>query len=176
MRTTEGVFDRYGVRCLLFAKFVPGLYTVTPPVAGMVGLRLRKFVVYDSLGIAIWAGFYTGLGYALRHQLEWLLTTVEAWGASLVQILLLVLVLHLAYKFVVRQQFLRRLRTARISPEELKQNIDDGIEVLIADLRHSSDVLRNPFVIPGALQISIDDLEARHSELPRDREIILYCT
>jgi membrane protein DedA with SNARE-associated domain len=176
VRTTEGVFERYGVRCLLFAKFVPGLYTVTPPVAGIVGLPLRRFVFWDTAGIAIWAGVYVGLGFALSHQLESLLMKMEAWGASVFQVVLLVVVLHLAYKFVGRQQFLRRLRIARLTPEELKEKIDGGEEVMIADLRHSSDLSRNPFVIPGALVIAIDQLEQRHSELPRDRDIVLYCT
>jgi membrane protein DedA with SNARE-associated domain len=176
VRTTEGVFERYGVRCLLFAKFIPGLYTVTPPVAGMVGLPLRKFVLWDSAGIAIWAGVYAGLGAVLSHQLEWLLAQVESWGASLLQVVLLVVVLHLLAKFVHRQQFLRRLRTARITPEELIKKIEGGEQILIADLRHSLDLAQNPFTIPGALVIAIDELQDRHQELPRDRDIVLYCT
>jgi membrane protein DedA with SNARE-associated domain len=176
IRTTEGVFDRYGVRCLLFAKFVPGLYTVTPPVAGMVGLPLRRFLLWDTAGIAIWAGVYAGLGGLMHHQLEWLLAKVESWGTSLLQLVLLLLVVHLALKFFYRQQFMARLRTARITPQELKQKLDSGEQVLIADLRHSSDLLRHPRTLPGALVLAIDELQERHNELPRDRDIILYCT
>jgi membrane protein DedA with SNARE-associated domain len=176
VRATEGVFEKYGVRCLLFAKFVPGLYTVTPPVAGIVGLKLRRFILFDTLGILIWAGVYVGLGALMSHQLEWLLMKVEAWGTSMVQVVVFLIAAHVLYKFIARQRFLRQLRTARITPEELKQMLDDGTEVMIADLRHSSELAQNPFVIPGALVLSIDHLEHRHSELPRDREIILYCT
>ena len=176
VRSTEGVFERYGVRCLLFAKFVPGLYTVTPPVAGMVGLPLKRFVLWNSLGILIWTGVYAGLGLVMSHQLEWLLYQVEAWGASLLQVVILVVAGHLTYKFIVRQLFLRELRTARIGPEELKQMMESGQEVLIADLRHSSDIKQNPVIIPGARVVTIDNLDRHHDRLPRDQEIVLYCT
>lgn len=176
VQTTENVFEKHGVRCLLFAKFVPGLYTVTPPVAGMVGLPLRRFILWDSAGIAIWAGVYVGLGAMLSHQLDWLLDKVQAWGTSVGQVVLLTIAAHLLYKFVRRQQFIRRLRMARLTPAELKLMIDGGEPMMIADLRNSYDIARDPFVIPGALLIAIEDLQNRHEELPRDRDIILYCT
>lgn len=176
IRTTEGVFDRYGVKCLLFAKFVPGLYTVTPPVAGMVGLKVRRFVLFDTLGILIWAGAYVGLGAVMRHQLEWLLFRIEAWGASLLQVILLAVGVNLLYKLVLRQRFLRQLRTARITPEELKKLMDEGNQVMIADLRHSSEIKREPLIIPGARVVTIDNLDATHHQLPRGQEIVLYCS
>ena len=162
--------------CLLFAKFVPGLYTVTPPVAGMVGLSMRRFVMYDIGGITIWAGTYAGLGWLMRDQLEWLLQKVTEWGASLLQVVLFVVLAHLVYKFVTRQLFIRQLRTARIAAEELKGLIDNGEELMIADLRHSSTIELHPFIIPGAQVVSLDFLDSKHHTLPRDRDIILYCT
>ena len=176
IRSTEGVFERYGVRCLLFAKFVPGLYTVTPPLAGMTGLSISRFALWDSGGILAYAGVYLGLGYALRNQLDWLLDKVESYGASVFQLMVLVLVVHLAVKWVRRRQFIGRLRTARISPEELKVMMDQGVEMIVADLRRASDLRHDPWVIPGALVIAIDELQDRHGELPRDRDIVLYCT
>ena len=176
IRTTEGVFDRYGIKCLLFAKFVPGLYTVTPPVAGMVGLKLRRFVIYDTLGILIYTGVFTGLGLVMRNQLEWLLFKVETWGASIFQVVLLILGVNLAYKFILRQRFVRSLRAARITAEELKQMLDGGEEVMIADLRHSSEIKRERMIIPGARVVPLDEIDRAHERLPRDRDIILYCS
>lgn len=176
VRSTESVFERWGVRCLLFAKFVPGLYTITPPMAGMIGLSRTRFALWDGGGILIWASAYLSLGYALRHQLDWLLDTVESYGASVFQLLILVLVAHLALKWIHRRQFIGRLRTARISPEDLKALIDEGAEPIIADLRRASDLSFSPWVIPGALAITIEELQNRHQEIPRDREVVLYCT
>ena len=44
------------------------------------------------------------------------------------------------------------------------------------DLRHTLDVEADPHHIPGAVILSPDDLDARHHEIPRDRDIVLYCT
>ena len=49
-------------------------------------------------------------------------------------------------------------------------------EIVIVDLRHPLDVDSEPHHIPGALHLSPDDLDARHMEIPRDRDIVLYCT
>jgi len=67
-------------------------------------------------------------------------------------------------------------QNAHITSEELKQKLDDGEAVMIVDLRHRLDFESDPRVIAGALRIAIEDLKERHEELPRDRDIILYCT
>lgn len=176
VRTTEGIFDRYGDRCLIVAKFIPGLYTVTPPVAGLVGLPLGRFVLYDTLGIMLWVGVYGGLGFALSDQLEWLLLQVERFGGTFFQVILGILAVHLISKFYWRQRFLHKLRTARITAQELKSKMDGGEEVWVADLRHPLDFEHNPVRVPGALRMTVDEIEHRHQEIPRDRDIILYCT
>jgi rhodanese-related sulfurtransferase len=83
---------------------------------------------------------------------------------------------YIAWKWVARQRFLRRLRIARISPEELKARLDGGEPIVVVDLRHALDFEAEPSVIPGALHLTTEELEARHREIPRDREIVLYCT
>jgi len=176
VRTTEGVFDRWGDRVLLIAKFIPGLSTVTPPVAGLAGIRLPRFLLLDTAGIALWVGIYGGMGYLLREQLEWLIGCVERVGATVLQAGLVVLVVHICFKLSMRWLFLRRLRTARISAEQLKALIDEGQQPYIADLRADMQLQADPFVIPGATVISIEKLSDRHQELPRDRPIVLYCS
>ena len=86
------------------------------------------------------------------------------------------LVAYILSKYVARQRFLRRLRIARITPEELKTRMDAGENLMLVDLRHSIDFEAEPVRIPGALHLSTEELEARHREIPRDREIVLYCT
>jgi hypothetical protein len=80
------------------------------------------------------------------------------------------------WKYINRQRFLRRLRIARIAPEELKHKLDAGEDVMIVDLRHSMDFEAEPHMIPGAIHLGVEELEHRHQEIPRDRDLILYCT
>ena len=54
--------------------------------------------------------------------------------------------------------------------------LEGGEDVMVVDVRDQIDFDVDPAVIPGALHVTTDELEARHHEIPRDREIILYCT
>jgi rhodanese-related sulfurtransferase len=56
--------------------------------------------------------------------------------------------------------------------------IESGAEPLIYDLRdrHEIDAEGGGRTIPGARVLGLDELDDRHTEIPRDRDIILYCT
>ena len=74
-------------------------------------------------------------------------------------------------------EYFRELRMARITPEELRRRIDAGAgDLAIIDTRSELDVKQVPYLIPGAIWIDADEVDKRHAELPRDREIVLYCT
>lgn len=176
VRQTQEKFVRYGARSLLVAKFVPGLNTVAQPLAGVLGMPRRRFLFFDGLGALMWVGGYMALGYVFSDQLE----RVAAYGARLglwlIALLLGALLLYVSVKYVRRQRFIRQLRIARITPAELRRKIDAGDPVIIVDLRHSLDFEADPAVIPGAMHLTPDEIERRAGEIPRDREVVLYCT
>ena len=176
VRDTEDLFARRGIASLLVAKFVPGLSTVAPPLAGITRMPLGRFALVDGLGALLWAAVFTGLGVLFRSQLEWLAALVVTMGSWLVAVLVGGLGAYLVGKVVARQRFLRRLRVARITPEELHQKLAAGDEIMVVDLRHALDVDADPVVIPGAVHVSVQDLEAGRLRIPRDREVILYCS
>jgi uncharacterized protein (DUF58 family) len=91
-------------------------------------------------------------------------------------VLVALLALYILWHVWQRQRFLRKLRIARITPEELLRKIEAGEEVIIVDLRNPLDVETEGHKLPGALRMAPDELEERHQEIPRDRDIILYCT
>lgn len=176
VRDTEDLFARRGIASLLVAKFVPGLSTVAPPLAGITRMPLGRFALVDGLGALLWAAVFTGLGVLFRSQLEWLAALVVTTGSWLLAVLVGGLAAYLVGKIVARQRFLRRLRVARITPEELHQKLAAGDAIMVVDLRHALDVDADPVVIPGAVRVSVQDLEAGRLGFPRDREVILYCS
>jgi membrane protein DedA with SNARE-associated domain len=176
VRRTEGVFSKQGARSLLFAKFLPGLGTVAPPLAGIFHMRLRRFLLYDSAGAFLWAGGFLGLGYVFSSEIERIAERAAALGGWLGVILLGVLASYIAWKFVARQRFLRELRISRITPEELKLKLDAREELVIIDLRHSLDFEADPEFIPGAFHMDAEELQQKNDVLLHDREVILYCT
>lgn len=176
VRRTEGLFEKQGARTLVLAKFLPGLSTVATPLAGIFQMRLRKFLLFDALGALLWAGTYLGLGYVFSEQIEGIAQQAAALGGWLLVLLTACLAAYIFYKFVARRKFLHDLRISRISVDELKQKLDSGEELAIVDLRHSLDFEADPETIPGAFRMDSEELAEKSDQLPRDREVILYCT
>jgi membrane protein DedA with SNARE-associated domain len=176
VRRTENVFLRYGVRALIFAKFVPGLSTVAPPLAGIVGVGVPRFVAYSGLAGLLWAGGWGGVGYLAGDALERVVAQSGRVG-TLAAIAAGAGVLgYLLVKWIQRRRFLRGLEIARVAADELARDLESGTPVLVVDLRSELDVAAEPYVIPGALRIADEALERRHAEIPRDRDVIVYCS
>ncbi len=175
VRRTENFFIRHGTRSLVLAKFIPGLSTVTPALAGLFGVSVERFLLYNGLGALLWTVAFIAPGYLLADQLERLATQAARLGSSLVVLVVGALALYIAYKYIHRQLLLRELRIARISADELKQMMDDGHDVLVVDLRGALDHEVDPYTIPGALRMTAEEVENRHPEIPRHQDVILFC-
>jgi membrane protein DedA with SNARE-associated domain len=175
VRRTENLFTRHGVKSLLVSKFVPGLDVLGPPLAGAFGVPAGRFIAFDLGGLAIWLGAYVGLGALAHNQLEAVAGWFARLGAGAFWIGGGALALYLGYKYARRVLVARRLRTSRITVEELKRLIDGGAAPVVVDLRHRLAARERPVVIPGAIVLSPDEVAARHLEIARDRDVVLYC-
>jgi membrane protein DedA with SNARE-associated domain/rhodanese-related sulfurtransferase len=176
VRDTQNMFHRNGPRALLLAKFIPGLSTVAPPLAGIVGMAASTFILYDVAGTLIWAGVSAGVGALFSNQLEQLIGLFDQAGGWLLLLLIAAMGIFIGYKYYHRQKFLRHLRMANISVDELKQRMDAGEVLSVVDVRHPLALELDPDIIPGAINFTIEEIEHRHHEIPRDRDIVLYCT
>jgi membrane protein DedA with SNARE-associated domain len=176
VNNAKGIFVKHGERSLLIAKFVPGFSTFAQPVAGASKMSLPRFLIFDGVGSLFWVLVFVGLGYIFSDQFEQVTEYATSFGWWFGAILIFGLGVYVGWKVFKRQQFLRSLRTARINPEDLKTQIDAGEEITVIDLREKDDFDLNPHLIPTALRMSPEEIEDRHEELPRDRDIILYCT
>jgi hypothetical protein len=150
---------------------------VAPPLAGMVGIARWQFILLDIAGALVWAAAWMGLGYVFSDALELVASRADRLGSWLGVVMGGALASYVLIKFVNRYRFLRSLRIARITPEELKRRLDAGDDNLtIVDTRSTLDVTTAPYTIPGAIWITAEEIDQRHLEVPRDREIVLYCT
>jgi membrane protein DedA with SNARE-associated domain len=173
VRRTENLFVRHGIHSLLVAKFIPGLNTAAPSLAGIFRMPVRRFMLFDALGGLFWVLTVTSLGLVFSDQLEQI---ALRWGRWLVAVLAGGLAAYILWKFIQRQRFLRQLRIARITPKELMDKITAGENISIVDLRQPMDIEAFPQMIPGALRIALEEIEHRHEEIPRDRDVVLYCS
>jgi membrane protein DedA with SNARE-associated domain len=174
VRRTETAFLRYGSRSLLVAKFVPGLNAVSAPLAAISGVSFGRFVLFDTLGALIWIGAFTGLGYMFSGEVDRIGDYAARMGSWAAVLAVGLLATWIGWKFVQRQRFLRKLAVVRIAPEELRRKLEAGEEIVVVDVRSALESQADS--VPGALRIPLEDLEARHGDIPRDRDIILFCS
>lgn len=176
VKRTEHYFTRNGERALLVAKFIPGLGTVAAPIAGQTGMPLQLFLAYDAAGALLWALAYTlggrFFGDFLKHHPNVFPSVSHVAGFLFV----LLLAGFLAYRFFRQRSFIKEMRTARLEPDDLKQMLDSGQQVYIVDLRHPLDYLPDPRTLPGAVLYTPDKLVEHRDTIPRDRDVVLFCT
>ncbi len=175
LRDIKKIFTRHGGRSLLVAKFIPGLGTVAPPLAGIFHMGIPQFLLLDGLGAFFWVGFFAGLGYQFSQQIEYIVAHIAGLHLWASLIFPGGLGLYIAWKYFRRQKFLRGLAIARITPEEVKQRLDAGEDLTILDVRAPFEFSTDPFIIPGALPFPLEHLEREHHKIPRDRDIVLCC-
>jgi membrane protein DedA with SNARE-associated domain len=176
VRRAEEAFARNRARTVVFSKFIPGLNTAAPPLAGMFGMPFWLFLLYDFLGSLLWVGSFSWAGYLFSHQLERLFVWTHRLGIGLGLLLVLVAAAFLGWKYWQRRRFIRQLRVATITADDLLERMRAGDPLFIVDVRHALDLAANPVRLPGALHIEPEELARRHREVPRDREVVLYCT
>jgi rhodanese-related sulfurtransferase len=173
VRQTEAVYIRWGASSLLVAKFIPGFSSIGSGLAGAFRTRFIAFLFFDTLGSALWAGSAIYLGSLFSTAVDELLTVLEnlgKWGLLLVG---LALFAFIANRWWQRDRFIKSLRMARISVDELHQLRLAGIHPVIVDVRpaHAQREGR----IPGAITVSMEDMNELALHMPADSEVIVYC-
>ncbi len=176
VRRTQNTFGRNHAVTLLFAKFVPGVATLAAPVAGQNGMGYGKFLLYDAIGVTTWLAVLLTAGRLFGDLLKRNVNLLNWAGRFSGGLLLLAIVGFFVARVLRRRLILKNLVASRLEPQDLKRQLDAGEQVYIVDLRHPLELLPDPRTLPGALLFSPDTLAARHLEIPRDRDVVLFCT
>jgi len=173
---TQSRFERWGSNALLVAKFVPGLALIAPPLAGATRMGWVRFLSYTTLGSAAWVGVAVLGGMLFRRQIELLLPRLADYGGLAVTVIVGLLLAYIAYKWWERKRFYSVLRMAQINVDELYKMMNGGLAPLVVDVRSPTAVTLEPRRIPGALHVPLHSVREHLKDLPRDREIVAYCT
>ena len=172
VRRTEEFFARHGVRSLMVAKFIPGLSTIAPPLAGIMGLRLPQYLLYNGIGAVLWVGSGISFGMVFSNQLEQALAMAVDLGPTVALTFLGIVIGYIAYKALHRYRVERLV--PRLTVQQLIEKIAAGEDPVIIDLR-PHEARENVPGIPGSLPLSPDEVLTKRHELPHDRDVVLYC-
>jgi membrane protein DedA with SNARE-associated domain/rhodanese-related sulfurtransferase len=176
VKQSELRFQRWRGQILLVAKFVPGLSTIAPPLAGAMQLSPRVFVLMDSIGSLIWIAVIVGLGYAFAHQIDHVLFLLASAGTVAIEIIVAGLIAYVLVKWWQRRKLLLSLRLARITVDELHQLIEQGAKPVVVDVRSPAGRMVDNRVIPGALIADLRRIDQDLDQVPIDQDVVIYCS
>jgi len=175
VRQSESLITRWGGSSLIAAKFIPGVSVVAAPMAGALAMPWHRFLSFELVGAALWTSVFLGLGMLFSKQIQQILDVMAGTGVAALAALLLVIAALLLLRYWRRWRFLRAVDMPRIDVDELRALIREGREPIIVDVRSDASIDIDERSIPGALRIQLSEVSDRARDLPRDREIVLYC-
>jgi membrane protein DedA with SNARE-associated domain/rhodanese-related sulfurtransferase len=173
---TQLRFERWGPGAIIFAKFVPGLAIIAPPLAGATGMAWPRFLLLSSLSAVLWVGLILTAGALLKPQIQLLMPHAQHVASMAGTVIAVLLAAYIAWKWWQRRLFYHRLRMARISVAELYELMEAGASPVIVDVRSVTARTLDPRQVPGAISITLQEVASHLSHLPHDREIVLYCS
>ena len=133
VRRSQRNFGRHGPRTLMIAKFVVGLDAAAPPLAGLSGTSRLRFLAFDAVGAALWAGAYAGLGYVFSKDLDRAASYVASLGKVFAFVLVAGITIYFGRKLVRRVRSVREFRRARMASDEPKGKLEAGEKIMIID-------------------------------------------
>ena len=167
---TRRIYARWGAPSLIVSKYIPGFAAVATTLAGETGTSVRKFVFYDGIGAALWAGGAVALGVIFHTAVGVLLLELESLGHYALILLVAGIALFVALKWWQRYRFAMQIRMSRISIDELGELIAKDAGPTILDVRTLEHRARQGW-IHGAIHVrDVADLE-----LDPGKEVVVYC-
>ncbi len=174
VRQTETVFAKAGPWSLLFAKFFPGLTTISVAMAGVTKMSLPAFFLLNGIGALLFVSVPVLLGWIFQNAVTDILFTLADIGKFGVLAVLAALGLYLLARWWRRQAFIRQLQMDRISVDELRALIEEGQKPLILDVR-PKEARTQDGIIPGAVPAHPEDIDPVVTTYSRELEIVVYC-
>jgi len=177
LRSAE-YFYRRGKQTLLFAKFIPGINAMSPPLAGSMKMRLGDFLQFDALGTAFYICAYAIGGYAFSDALRAITRGIRSAGSAAEVVLGFGLAAYIVYRVWIYRKYRLLDGVPRVPVEELARRLAlaESPNVIVADVRSHGYYDAASERIAGSIRLEPNNLEEEIKNLPHDREIYLYCT
>jgi membrane protein DedA with SNARE-associated domain len=177
LRSAESFYKR-GKMTLIFAKFIPGINTMAPPLAGTMKMRLSQFLRLDLLGAALYAAAYIGVGFIFHEFLTTILHGFQAAGKAVEIVFVIALIAYLIYRvWIYRKHAMYRI-VPRVQVQELAEKLaaEEHSNILLVDVRSHGYYDAGAFRIKGSVRIEPNNLVEELKNLPHEKDIYLYCT
>ena len=177
LRSAESFYKR-GKVTLVIAKFIPGINTMAAPLAGSMKMRFGQFARLDFTGALLYSLTYLSVGYLSRDFLAATLSGFHTAGRAMEGLVIAALIAYGVYRGVQFRWYKKYRIMPRVQVQELAARLASGEadKVQIVDVRSHGYYDIGAERIKGSIRIEPNDLEAETKNLPKDKDVYLYCT
>jgi len=175
VKSSGDLFNRYGPPALTVVKFVPGLSTLAPVVAGVYAMPIFSFIAFSLIAAAFYSIAAVSLGVFFHHEIGNLIATLTEFGKVGVFIVIISFGVYLFAKWLQRYRLIRQFKTDRVTVNDLLELIQESSGHIIFDARPADQRIRNGF-IPGSIPINDINLSEIANLYSAYDEIIVYCS
>jgi membrane protein DedA with SNARE-associated domain len=177
LRSAESFYKR-GKTTLIFAKFVPGINTMAPPLAGSMKMPFEQFLRFDAFGSLLYISAYLLAGFLGRDFLRSITQGVQTAGHAVADVLAVGVVTYIGYRFWLYSRHRMDRVVPRVQVEELIRRLraEEGDRIVVADVRSHGYYDPDASRIKGSIRLEPNNLESEFHLLPKDKDIYLYCT
>jgi membrane protein DedA with SNARE-associated domain len=177
LRSAESFYKR-GRTTLLLAKFVPGINTMAPPLAGSMKMRFGEFLGFDIAGASLYALTYGVIGFLFRDFLAAITRSFQTAGHVGEIVIIVAACAYVAHRvWLYRKNRVYRV-VPRVQVAELAKMLksEELDQILLVDVRSHGYYDSGAARIRGSIRIEPNQLSEEIAKLPRNKDIYLYCT
>jgi membrane protein DedA with SNARE-associated domain len=177
LRSAESFYKR-GKLTLIFAKFIPGVNTMAPPLAGSMKMRPAMFLQLDAVGASLYILAYASLGYISRDFLSRITHGVQSAGHVFGAIIAAGIAAYIAYRVIQYRRYKTADVVPRVTVEELAKQIAETKQedIIVMDVRSHGYYDSGAARIAGSIRIEPNRLSEELKTIPKDKDIYVYCT
>ncbi len=177
LRSAESFYKR-GKVTLLIAKFIPGVNAMAAPLAGSMRMRFSQFARLDFVGAMFYASAYFALGFVFRDFLTTITHGLQVASHILETVVVTALSAYIVYRAWLYKSHSAYRVVPRVQVEELARILssEERQNLLLVDVRSHGYYDDGAVRIKGSVRIEPNNLEAELKQLPKEKNIYLYCT
>jgi len=176
LRSAESFYKR-GKITLIFAKFIPGINTMAPPLAGSMKMRWQQFLRLDATGATLYILAYGTIGFVFRDFLAAITRGLQMASHVFGEVLFVTAFAYIGYRvWLYRKNRVYRV-VPRVQVEELARKLaEDSNDVVVMDVRSHGYYDADASRIKGSIRLEPNNLAEELKSIPKEKDIYVYCT
>ncbi len=167
-------FYRRGRTLLVVAKFIPGINTMAPPLAGSMNMRTFTFLRLDLAGALLYSGSYLTVGFLFSGALEAVTRGYDSAGRIIGGIILALLIGYILFRLWLWARARTLSAVPFAHPHDAARDLATGAPVY--DVRSHGYFDPKATRIQGSRRLDPNALHQSGAEMPESGNVFVYCT